>query len=221
MRRLPFLLAIVVGVAFWAAPSQAQNISFYPVYVEDSNAVPEGMSALRNAYKLCPPHAEYCTGVSQAWHHIRPWTATLGFTAGANEYATNVLDVSNCASVRVRMKEVDGAVGNAAEIAAFPEFFLQAVFNADGDGNTCTNAETAGQTYILADVNGDGSIDLDDAVAMDGDDGTDSDGDGTARQTGAMYDITGESLIRLCVMEVGAGLDEVLTSNGYADVTCR
>ena len=218
MRKLPLLLTIVVGVALWAAPSQAQNISFYPVYVEDSNAVPEGMSALRNAYKLCPPHAEYCTGVSQAYHHVRPWTAHI-FVPADSVYATNVLDVTNCASVRVRVKEMD--TDGSGDETATAELFVQAVLDADGNGNTCTNAETVGQTYILADVNGDGSIDAADSVTMDGDDGTDSDGDGTARQTGAMYDITGESLIRLCIMQTGGDLVDVATDNSYADVTCR
>jgi len=190
MRRLPLLLTLVVGVALWAAPSQAQVTSWWARYVADSAAPGENNDALGSGYEMCPPHAgNGCTHYSQAHHHIDD-------ASGA--YNTDVLDVHNCNTVTVCLKTTDND-------GTTPEAYVESVIN---------NAGAEG-TYILADVNGDGVINALDLVSLDGDRGTDNDGDGTARQTSCLYGIVGHNKIRLAVQQ-GGGDDE-----GYVEVSCR
>jgi len=195
MRRLPLLLTLVVGVALWAIPTQAQVADFFARYVADGTDPGENNNALDNGYELCPPHAsEGCTHYSQAHHHI---------VQGGGTYATDVLDVHNCSFVTV-CASTDETNGSN------PEFYVQRVLNNDGDG----------ATNILADFNGDGVVDANDDYALDGDDGTDSDGDGTALQLSCLYDITGVNKIRLNITDDdgdAAGDDE----DTYAEVSCR
>jgi len=213
MRRLPLLLTLVVGVALWAAPSHAQAIgSWFKQYTANSAAPGEGNVALQNGYVMCPPHADYCSGVASAYHHIAP--ATDG-GAGYAVYATNVLNTENCKEVVVKVKELD----NDNTVA---QAYVQYVLNDAGDGNLCANPKVAlgAQTYILADINGDGVIDANDEIPMDGDDGSDSDGDGTAQQTGAMYGIVANR-IRMCIMRTGGALADLATDSSYVEVSCR
>jgi hypothetical protein len=202
-------VSLVVGVALWAAPTSAQITGeWWPLYVANGLAPGEGVTAIPEGGRLCPPNTLNCTKPSHAWHHIPP------NNDGTAVYATHALDVRACNSIRVRVKEVD-------DDTTVAQMYLQAVLDGTGTGNTCTNAETDGQTYILVDINGDGVINATDEVPMDGDDGTDSEGDGTARQTGAIYDVTGEAFVRLCVMRTGGAVADLATDNSYADIGCR
>ena len=68
---------------------------------------------------------------------------------------------------------------------------------------------------VLADFNGDGVIDASDEVTLDGDDGTDQDGDLTERQTGTLYGITGANFIWMdTVTAPGSG-------TAHVEVSCR
>jgi hypothetical protein len=181
---------VVVGVALRAAPSGAQVWDFFARYVADSAAPGEGNTALRNGYELCPPNDPACTKYSQAHHHID--------VTGAGAYNTDVLDVHNCNTVTVCAKTSDND-GTTAE------YYIESVVNNTG----------AEGTYILADINGDGVINATDLVTMDGDRGTDNDGDGTPRQTACMYGIVGHNKIRLAVQQDGGDDDT------YVEVNCR
>ena len=198
MRRLPLLLAIVAGAALWAAPSQAQVTDFFKQYTADGAAPGEGNIAVQNGYVMCPPHADYCSGSSELHHHVVYDTPSGGGTV----YETNVINTMNCAEVVVcaRTAGTDGAN---------PEGFIQAVSNNAG----------ALPTNILADVDGNGVIDSADLVALDGDDGNDSDGDGTDQQTSCMYGIVANR-IRLDITDTDGdaiGAD----APTYFEVSCR
>ena len=203
MRRLPLLLTLVVGVALWAAPSSAQVTTWFKQYTADSAAPGEGNVALPNGYSLCPPHADYCSGSDVAYHHANYVTASA-------PYDTNVLNTHNCSEVVVCAKTAATDGGN-------PEAFIESVLNDAG----------AVPTKILADVDGDGVISdaicaptdlVGDCVGLDGDDGSDQDGDGTPHQTSCMYGIVANR-IRLDVADtdgiIGAGTDT------YFEVSCR
>jgi hypothetical protein len=177
MRSLPLLLTLVVGVALWAAPSQAQVADFFQRYTS----------------------AIGCSGPSQAHHHINQVTPSGAGTV----YETDVLDVSQCNYVTICSATAETAGAN-------PEFFIQRVLTAAG----------ARPTDVLADINGDGVINATDQVALDGDDGADSDGDGTAQQSGCMYDITGLNLIRLDITDTdGDAAGDA--ADTYVEVSCR
>ena len=202
MRKLPLLLTMVVGVALWAAPSQAQVADFYARYVADSAAPGENVVTFPNGYELCPPNTEGCSGYSQAHHHIAP---DVVLPLGGAPYDTNVLDVHNCNYITVCVKSNDNDATTA-------ELYVMSTVNNDGDSNT----------MILADFNGDGVIDVNDLVTLDGDSGGDDEGgvgvgDGTARQTSCLYDITGHNKIYLNITRLGGGA----TDDSYAEVSCR
>jgi hypothetical protein len=190
MRLLPLLLTLVVGVALWAAPTSAQVVSWWARYTADSAAPGEGVSALGDGYELCPPNLNNCTNYSQAHHHIDD-------ASGA--YNTDVLDIHSCGMVTVCLAtdDTDGVTA-----AAFVEVVKE-------------NADTV-PLQILADVNGDGVINLADEVPLDGDDGSDNDGDNTARQTACMYGITGNKM-QMAVQNGGGGANE----EAYLEVSCR
>jgi hypothetical protein len=103
-------------------------------------------------------------------------------------YNTDVLDIHSCGMVTVCL--------------AFVEVVKE-------------NADTV-PLQILADVNGDGVINLADEVPLDGDDGSDNDGDNTARQTACMYGITGNKM-QMAVQNGGGGANE----EAYLEVSCR
>jgi len=204
MRRLPLLLTLVVGVALWAAPSQAQVASWFKQYTADSAAPGEGNEALPNGYVMCPPHADYCSGSDVAYHHANYVTVSA-------PYDTNVLNVHNCAEVVV-------CASTAATDGANPGAYVESVKNDAG----------AVPHRIIADIDGDGVIydttceptdNAGDCVTLDGDYGVDNDGDGTGHQTSCMYGIVANR-IRLDVADtdgdaVGAGTDT------YFEVSCR
>ena len=197
MRRLPLLLAIVAGVALWAAPSQAQVADFFKQYTANSAAPGEANDAVQNGYRMCPPHAEFCSGTSTLYHHISPAQDTTG------AYTTDVLNVENCGEVVVCVTEID----NDTAVATV---FVRHVLD---------DAAT-GPTKVLADINGDGVIDAGDDIELDGDDGADSDGDGTALQTHCMYGITG-TRIDVSVTATGGDVANLATDNSYVEVSCR
>ena len=217
MRRLPLLLALVVGVALWAAPSQAQPTGeWHQIYIANTLAIPEGITAIPEfGGALCPFNSGIgCVGPSEAYHHIVPDT---GDTLGGAVYATHVLDVSACSVIRVRVTEMD-------DDAVAAHMYLQSTLNDAGAGNLCANPRVANsaQSYILGDVNGDGIINLADQVPLDGDDGTDIGiVDGAELQTGALYDIVGENFVRLCIMRTGGDIANIATDSSYADIGCR
>ena len=196
MRRLPLLLTLVVGVALWAAPSQAQVTSFWARYTADSAAPGEGVTALGNDYELCPPNLSNCTNYSQAHHHIE---ADVGGGTGA--YDTDVLDVHNCQEVVVCLKtaDTDGTTAQA---------YIESISNNAG----------ANPIKILADINGDGVINAaGDDFPLNGDDGSDNDGDTTAEQRACIYGITGHNKIQIAVQNGGGGAGE----EAYVEVSCR
>ena len=191
MRRLPLLLALVAGVALWAAPSEAQVADFFKRYVIDSAAPGQGNNPLPNGYEMCPPNTNGCSHESQAHHHIAG--------GGAGAYDTDILDVHNCSFITVCLKTADDDGTTAA-------LYVESVLDNVGTANT----------RILADFDGDGVINAVDEVPLDGDDGTDSDQDGTALQLSCLYDISGHNKVRLSIQNDGGAGDE-----SYAEVSCR
>jgi len=195
MRRLPLLLAIVAGVALWAAPSQAQVVSFWARYVADGAAPGEGVTALGDGYEMCPPNTQGCSRYSQAHHHIE---ADVGGGTGA--YETDVLDVHACSEVVVCLKTDDTDGVTAA-------LYVESVSEND-DTNPIK---------ILADFDGDGVINATDDIPLDGDDGSGNDGDATDLQLACLYGITGHNKIQLAVQNGGGGAGE----EAYVEVSCR
>jgi hypothetical protein len=183
----------ILALLLLALPAQGQENGFFARYVADYSA-PGTVPALANGDILCPPHSSDCRGYSQAHHHIDG--ADLAAT-----YATDVLDVHHCNYVTVCVREADTD-------ATLALAFVQGVSDSTG----------ANATVILADVNGDGVINATDNEPLNGEAGdADTDGDGTARQTMCMYDITGINMLRLSVTQIGGQAAD----NSYAEVSCR
>jgi hypothetical protein len=198
MRKLPLLLTLVVGVALWAAPTQAQVADFFVRYVADPAAPGQNNVAFVNGYELCPPNTKECTNYSQAHHTI------VGLAADSL-YQTDVLDVHNCSTVTVCGRTAD-ANGTT------PSFQIQ----------SCSTDACIGATDILADVNGDGVVNATDNVDMNGDNGTNNDGDANTENVMCMYGITGHNKIRLDIVnnQDADGADPA-TDDTWVEVSCR
>ena len=184
-----------VAVLFLCASASAQT--FYSGYNDTGDA-------FANGHALMPPSVQH--GGARSVAHLK-----VGVTADGVVINTNTLNVTLCNEVVVQVwsDNYDDDDGS---------FFVQ----------RASDAAATDTTRILADVDGDGVIsdstcpttvdpttnDTGDCVPLDGDDGSDIDGDSTSRQTAALYGIS-EEYIRL------EQIDNNETGSAFVKVLCR
>lgn len=143
-----------------------------------------------NGYTLVPPGAPNQADKSTAYYKL----------SGTSTTASNTLRVTWCDKVSITL------------------------YQSDPDGTVCKmfvlrhpDAAKSMSSTILGDVNGDGTVNTSDYIALDGDDGNDTkDVDGTDRQTATMYDITGVNFLSLYPTQAPEAGDTCT-----AEVSCR
>ena len=181
----------LIVAAYLLCASVASGQTWYTEWNDGGIALPVGAV-------LVPPVSAVVTGGVIPPQSQFPSEAHLKVAQDAAIINSNTLDVRHCQEVTVMVTSSDYTGADA-------EFFVKA-----------TSSVAATYSFkILADFNGDGVINETDNLPLDGDDGNDSDGDSTARQTGVIYGITGVTYLWVDQETVDTA------GSGYVEVSCR